>query len=100
MNIQPTSNNVFIKPIKEELINGLVHLESSSKVAHMGKEVLKGTVVACGQGLYTKTGTLVPLDTTPGDKVLYMNHDIYNKTTYNGEEVIIMRSNQIIAILD
>lgn len=97
-NLQPISNNILVRPT-EELTNGLVILDSASHLAHMGKP-LKGVVVSTGPGYYTKKGVRIPPDFKDGDTVIYLNHDIYNKIKYNNEDVIVIRSNQIVAVVD
>ncbi len=58
----------------------------------------QGEVLACGPGAKTKKGTLKPLDVKTGDRVLFNAYAGVN-TQIEGEEVLILREDEVLGIL-
>ena len=59
----------------------------------------KGKVVACGEGKFSPNGTRVPMEVKVGDTVL-ISHSAGQTVKLDGEEVTIVRQNDILAIVD
>ena len=67
--------------------------------AHDGG-LLEGTVVAAGEGMYSITGTQIPIVVEEGDKVLYGKQAQVQEYRLNGEDLIIMSQNEILSVLE
>ena len=59
----------------------------------------KGEVIAVGKGKLLESGAIRPLDVKVGDHVLFERHG-GSKITVDGEELIILQEDQILAITD
>ena len=58
---------------------------------------MEGEVVAVGQGMYSASGTLIPVICSTGDKILYNKHAQVHE--YNDEN-IIMSVNEVLSIVE
>ena len=95
MKIRPLHDRVIIKRIEEEeTTKGGIIIPDTAK-----EKPSEGKVVAVGNGKLLENGTLQPLEVKKGDKVLfgkYAGTDI----KIEGEEHLIMREDDIIAIVE
>jgi len=94
-NIRPLQDRIMIRRIKEEeKTAGGIFIPDSAK-----EKPVEGEVVAVGNGKVLKDGKLRALDVKVGDRVLFGK---YNGTevTLGGEERLIMREDDVLAILD
>ena len=95
MKIRPLHDRVIIKRIEEEeKTKGGIIIPDTAK-----EKPSEGKVVAVGNGKLLENGTLQPLEVKKGDKVLfgkYAGTDI----KIDGEEHLIMREDDIIAIVE
>lgn len=95
MNIQPLGDRVVIKPLEaENKTKGGIVLPDTAK-----EKPQEGKVVAVGKGKVLDNGTLQPLEVKAGDKVLYGKYSGNEITTKDGEELLIMREEDILAII-
>lgn len=95
MNVQPLADRVVIKPLEaESKTRGGIVLPDTVK-----EKPQEGKVVAVGKGKVTDAGHLQPLEVKVGDKVLYGKYSGSEITTKEGEELLIMREEDILAIL-
>lgn len=95
MNIQPLGDRVVIRPLEaESKTKGGILLPDTAK-----EKPQEGEVVAVGKGKFTDKGTVQPLEVKPGDRVLYGKYSGNEITTKDGEELLIMREEDILAIL-
>jgi chaperonin GroES len=98
-----TSNyQKFISPLNDRLVvtvekarettsGGIIIPGSASTLSNRGK------VLAVGPGRRTKKGQLRPLDVQAGDEVLFSDH-AGTKLDVKGEEVLILREEEVLAI--
>ena len=95
MKIRPLHDRVIVKRIEEEeTTKGGIIIPDTAK-----EKPSEGKVVAVGNGKLLETGNLQPLEVKKGDKVLfgkYAGTDI----KIDGEEHLIMREDDIIAIVE
>jgi chaperonin GroES len=95
MKIRPLYDRVIVKRIgEEEKTKGGIIIPDTAK-----EKPIEGKVVAVGGGKILDNGKKLPLDVKKGDKVLfgkYSGTDIQ----IEGEEHLIMREDDIIAILE
>ena len=95
MNIQPLGDRVVIKPLEaESKTKGGIVLPDSAK-----EKPQEGKVVAVGKGKVLDSGTVQPLEVKVGDKILYGKYSGNEITTKEGDELLIMREEDILAIL-
>jgi chaperonin GroES len=59
----------------------------------------EGKVVAVGKGKVLENGSVVPLEVKVSDRVLYGKYSGNEITTKEGEELLIMREEDILAII-
>jgi len=94
MKIQPLGDRVVIKPLDEEskTKSGIIIPDTAKEKSQKGK------VVAVGKGKYDD-GKLNPLTVKLGDTVLYKEYG-GDEFKLDGEEVIILKEEDILAILE
>ncbi|MBM2820974.1 MAG: chaperonin Cpn10, chaperonin GroES [Candidatus Berkelbacteria bacterium] len=94
MKIQPLGDRVVIKPLAEEskTKSGIIIPDTAKEKSQKGK------VVAVGKGKYDD-GKLNPLTVKLGDTVLYKEYG-GDEFKLDGEEVIILKEEDILAILE
>lgn len=95
MNIQPLGDRILVKPQEAETKTkgGIVLPDTAKEKPHEGK------VVAVGKGKVLDNGNIQALEVKVGDKVLYGKYSGNEITTKEGEELLIMREEDILAIL-
>jgi chaperonin GroES len=95
MNIQPVGDRVVVKPLEAEAKSkGGIVLPDTAK-----EKPQEGKVVAVGKGKVLDSGTLQPLEVKAGDKVLYGKYSGNEITTKEGDELLIMKEEDILAII-
>jgi chaperonin GroES len=95
MNIQPLGDRVVIKPLEAEAkTKGGIVLPDTAK-----EKPQEGKVVAVGKGRVLENATVQPPEVKVGDKVLYGKYSGNEITTKEGEELLIMREEDILAII-
>jgi len=95
MNIRPLHDRVIVKRLEEEeKTKGGIIIPDTAK-----EKPIEGKIVAVGDGKILENGKKQPLEAKKGDKVLfgkYAGTDI----KVEGEEHLIMREDDIIAIVE
>jgi len=95
MNMQPLGDRVVVKPLEaESKTKGGIVLPDTAK-----EKPQEGKVVAVGKGKVLDNGTLQSPEVKVGDKVLYGKYSGNEITTKEGEELLIMREEDILAII-
>ena len=93
--LRPLSDRVLMKRLEaEETLKGGIILPDTAK-----KKQEQAEVVAVGPGKKDKEGNLVPLPVKVGDIVL-MDKYSGQEVTLNDEEYLIVRSDDLIAIVE
>ena len=94
-NIRPLHDRVIVKRIEEgEQVRGGIIIPDSAK-----EKPQEGEVVAAGEGKYKEDGTRQPLDVKQGDRVLFGKYS-GSEIKIDGEELLIMREDEILGILE
>jgi len=95
MEIKPLGDRVVIKPLEAETKSkgGIVIPDTAKEKPQEGK------VVAVGKGKVLDSGTVQTPEVKVGDKVLYGKYSGNEITTKEGEELLIMREEDILAII-
>jgi len=95
MEIKPLGDRVVVKPLEaENKSKGGIVLPDTAK-----EKPQEGKVVAVGKGKILDSGTVQALEVKVGDKVLYGKYSGNEITTKEGEELLIMREEDILAII-
>ncbi|MFH1675566.1 MAG: co-chaperone GroES [bacterium] len=94
LNIKPLGDRVVVRPLEEEArttSGGIVIPDTAKEKPQLGE------VVAIGPGRFTYEGKIIPLTVKVGDNVF---HSKYGGTNikFEGEEYIILREDDILAI--
>jgi chaperonin GroES len=95
MNLTPLHDRVIVKPSEpEEVTKGGIIIPDTAK-----EKPQQGEIIAVGNGRITDEGKVLPLQVKVGDKVLYGK---YSGTEINidGEEFLMMRENDVFAIVN
>jgi chaperonin GroES len=95
MKMQPLGDRVVVKPLEaESKTKGGIVLPDTAK-----EKPQEGEIVAVGKGKVLDNGTIQALEVKVGDKVLYGKYSGNEITTKEGEELLIMREEDILAII-
>ena len=95
MKIRPLNDRVLVIRIEEEeKTKGGIIIPDTAK-----EKPQEGKVVAVGKGRVLENGTVQAPEVKVGDKVLYGKYSGTEVTTKDGEELLIMREEDIFAIL-
>ena len=93
-NIQPLHDRVIVKRIDEgEQVRGGIIIPDTAK-----EKSQEGEVIAVGRGKYREDGSRQPLDVNAGDRVLFGKFG-GSEIKVNGEELLIMREDEILGII-
>ena len=94
-NIRPLHDRIIVKRIEEgEQVRGGIIIPDTAK-----EKPQEGEVVAAGEGKYKEDGTRQPLDVKAGDRVLFGKYS-GSEIKIDGEELLIMREDEILGILE
>lgn len=95
MNLKPLGDRVIVKQDEaEETTAGGLILAPDAK-----EKPQTGVVLKVGEGKLDKDGNLVPVPVKEGDRVLYGKYG-GTEVKVNGEEVMILRSEDIYAVFE
>jgi chaperonin GroES len=94
MNIRPLHDRVIVKRVEEETTTpgGIVLPGTAAEKPSQGK------VLAVGSGKLLDNGTVRALEVKVGDKVLFGKYS-GNEVKVDGEDLIVMREEDIMGIL-
>ncbi len=94
MNLRPLSDRVVVKRMEEEKTTaGGIFIPDSAK-----EKPAKGEILAIGEGKRADNGSIMPMSVKVGDKVLFGKY-AGQEVKVDGEDVLVMREDEIIAIL-
>jgi len=95
MAIQPLADRIVVKVLDaQEVTKGGIVLPDTAK-----EKPQEGKVVAVGKGKVSDNGQIVPLEVKAGDRVLYGKYSGTEITTKEGEELLIMKEEDVLAIV-
>ncbi|MGD2046731.1 MAG: co-chaperone GroES [Gemmatimonadota bacterium] len=92
--VKPLADRVVVKPLDEaEQMRGGLYIPDTAK-----EKPSQGEIVAVGPGKLSDEGTRLELDVKVGDKVLYGKYS-GTDVTLDGEEYLILRESDVLAIV-
>jgi len=95
MEIKPLGDRVVVKPLEaESKTKGGIVLPDTAK-----EKPQEGKIVAVGKGKVLENGSVQAPEVKVGDKVLYAKYSGNEITTKDGEELLIMREEDVLAII-
>lgn len=95
MKIQPLGDRVVVKPLQaENKTKGGILLPDTAK-----EKPQEGEIIAVGKGKVLDSGATQALEVKVGDKILYGKYSGNEITTKDGDELLIMREEDILAII-
>lgn len=95
MNLKPLGDRVILRQDEAEVTTASgLYLASDAK-----EKPQTGTVLAVGDGKMDKEGKHLPMPVKVGDKVIYGKYG-GTEITLDGEEVLILRADDIYAVVE
>ncbi len=95
MDIKPLGDRIVVKPLEaEEKTKGGIVLPDTAK-----EKPQEGKVVAVGKGRILESGQVQAPEVKVGDRVLYGKYTGTEITTKDGDELLIMKEEDILAIV-
>ncbi|MBI4309870.1 MAG: co-chaperone GroES [Candidatus Omnitrophica bacterium] len=95
MAIQPLADRIVVKALEaKEVTKGGIVLPDTAK-----EKPQEGKIVAVGKGKLLDNGQVHPLEVKVGDRVLYGKYSGSEITTTDGEELLIMKEEDVLAIV-
>ena len=95
MNVRPLNDRVLVKRLaEEEKTAGGIYIPDSAK-----EKPTRGKVIAAGNGRADDDGNRKPLDVKAGDEILFGKY-AGTEIKIDGEELIIMREEDILAVVE
>ena len=95
MNARPLHDRILVTRIEEgeQKVGGIIIPDSAKEKPQQGK------VVAVGSGKVKDDGTRIALDVKAGDHILFGKYS-GQEIKLDGEEYLIMREDEVLAVLD
>jgi len=95
MSLQPLADRIIVKPLEaEDVTKGGIVLPDTAK-----EKPQEGQVIAVGAGKVLDNGQTQILTVKPGDRVLYGKYSGTEVRTKEGEDLLIMREDDVLAIV-
>ena len=95
MKVRPLHDRILVQRLDEEekTSGGIIIPDSAKEKPQVGK------VLAVGNGKIAEDGKVTPLDVKKGDKVLFSKYS-GSEVPVDGEEALIIREDDVLAILE
>ena len=96
MKLKPLGDKIIVQPLEaeEKSKGGIVLPDTAKEKPHEGK------VVAVGKGKTTEDGKVQSPEVKAGDHVLYGKYSGTEITTKEGQDLLIMKEEDVLAILN
>ena len=98
MRLKPVNDKIVVKPMKEKddhITEGGIILPDTVQDGAL----IEGEVVAIGEGMYSASGTLIPVVVDVGDTILYNKNAHKSEHKIDGETYILMSVNEVLSIV-
>lgn len=95
MEFQPLGDRIIVKPLEaEETTKGGIVLPDTAK-----EKPQEGQVIATGKGKTLDNGSIKEPEIKKGDRVMYGKYSGTEITTQKGDQYLIMREDDILAVV-
>ncbi|MBW1702222.1 MAG: co-chaperone GroES [Deltaproteobacteria bacterium] len=95
MKVRPLHDRVIVKRVEEEEVTkGGIIIPDTAK-----EKPIEGKIVAVGKGKVTEDGKKLPLEVKKGDRILFGKY-AGTEIQIDGEENLIMREDDIVAVIE
>jgi len=95
MTIKPLADRVMVKPTEAmEVKRGGIIIPDTAK-----EKPMQGEVMEVGTGRQTEEGKIIPMTVKKGNKILYGKYS-GTEISIDGEEYLIMRESDVLAIVE
>ncbi len=95
MSIRPLHDRVLVRRIEDETVSaGGILIPDNAK-----EKPSRGEVLAVGNGKHLDNGDVRPLEVKVGDKVLFGKYS-GSEVKVDGEELLVMREDDIVGIIE
>lgn len=98
MRLKPVNDKIVVKQNEskqEHISEGGIILPDTVQDGSL----VEGNVVAIGEGMYSASGTLIPVVVDVGDTILYNKNAHKSEHTIDGENYILMSINEVMSIV-
>jgi chaperonin GroES len=94
MKVRPLNDRILVRRLEEgeQKVGGIIIPDTAKEKPQQGK------VVAVGTGKIKEDGARIPLDVKEGDTILFGKYS-GQEIKLDGEEFLIMREDEVLAIL-
>jgi chaperonin GroES len=95
MKVRPLHDRIIVQRLEEgeQKIGGIIIPDTAKEKPQQGK------VIAAGQGKVKDDGKRLPLDVKDGDTILFGKYS-GQEIKIDGEEYLIMREDEVLAVVD
>jgi len=98
MRLKPVNDKIVVKESiknqEEKTESGIILPDTAQNGA-----LIEGEVVAASDGMYSATGTMIPLVVSEGDTILYNKNAQKAEHKIDGEDYILMSVNEVMSIV-
>jgi chaperonin GroES len=95
MSIRPLHDRVLVRRMEDETVSaGGILIPDNAK-----EKPSRGEILAVGNGKHLDNGDVRPLEVKVGDKVLFGKYS-GNEVKVDGEELLVMREDDIVGIIE
>jgi len=95
MSIRPLHDRVLVRRMEDETVSaGGILIPDNAK-----EKPSRGEILAVGNGKHLENGDVRPLEVKVGDKVLFGKYS-GNEVKVDGEELLVMREDDIVGIIE
>jgi len=98
MRLKPVNDKIVVKPkeVKDDHITeGGIILPDTVQDGGL----LEGKVITASDGMYSATGTMIPLVVSEGNTILYNKNAHKSEHKIDGEDYILMSVNEVMSIV-
>ena len=99
MRLKPVNDKIVVKPNEnkqeERTASGIILPDTVQDGT-----LIEGKVVAASDGMYSATGTMIPLVVSEGDTILYNKHAQTSEHTIDNETYILMSVNEVMSVVE
>jgi chaperonin GroES len=95
MSIRPLHDRVLVRRMEDETVSaGGILIPDNAK-----EKPSRGEILAVGNGKHLENGDVRPLEVKVGDKILFGKYS-GNEVKVDGEELLVMREDDIVGIIE